>query len=198
MSYFCIWLYHKRVSILWINWGMSVFSSVIFKFKYEYFIMHMYTLCMKVMMSSFSFAICTYSCIILYTSYVHLVNEGCDGLFLLGDELHHARVSHLFVINNYFHKAYVYLSCMCVCVWHDWMVHMRGMTYCSTCVHDSFSHVCATPRTCLGSFHTNHKTRYPYVRHDSFIHMCDMTYSFVCMPWLIHRGNVCHDQFMCV
>ena len=198
MSYFCIWLYHKRVSILWIDWGMSVFSSVIFKFKYEYFIMHMYTLCMKVIMCSFSFAICTYSCIILYTSYVHLVNEGCDGLFLLGDELHHARVSHLFFVYKYFHKVYVYFAYMCVCVWHDGMVHMRGMTYCSTCVHDSFSHVCATPLTCLGSFHTNHKTRYPYVRHDSFIHMCDMTYSFVYMSWLIHRGNVCHDQIMCV
>jgi len=93
-------------------------------------------------------------------------------------------------------SIYTYV-CMCVCVCVcDSTIHMRGMTSCSTCVHDSFSHICATPLMCLASFHTSHMTHsslcatrliHPYVWHDALVHMCDMTHSSrQCVPWRIH------------
>ena len=120
MSSFSIWFYHKRVSILHIKWGMGSFSSARSFLKYDYIILCMCTLWRKGVMSIFTSAIFTYSFIILYIIHVHLVNAGCDGLFLLGDELPHARVPPLFFFTDMSTKhMYIYICmyvCVCVCV----------------------------------------------------------------------------------
>ena len=74
---------------------------------------------MKSVESSFTFAIWTYSVIIIHNMYVNLVDEGCDILFLPGDELHHARVPQLCVFTDVYSQiACIYTHvCVCVCVY---------------------------------------------------------------------------------
>ena len=81
---------------------MSEGSHGLFLHAYIYIhIIHIYQYICTIdfMYSVYLFVPCEcralFTCLSLYTR-VLLVNEGCGGLFLVGDELHHACIPHLF------------------------------------------------------------------------------------------------------
>ena len=133
---------------------------------------------MKSVESSFTFAIWTYSVIIIHNMYVNLVDEGCDILFLPGDELHHARVPHLFFCTDISSKHMRIHICSCVCLSDTWL------DYAYAC-HVIFIHTGAISITSLISCIC--------LKWLSTIHICAMSYPTVHVPWLI-QPYACHPS----